>query len=56
MKESSLEMTESCRGEMEQGNRDKNPVCKYFVKKIVKVSLVCLSVILSWQQISDTGK
>jgi len=43
VEERSLEMTElKCRGEVEEGDGDRNPVCKCFWKKIAKVYLVCL--------------
>jgi len=38
--------------EVEEGDGDRNPVCKYFEKKrIVKVHLVSLLISFSWQQI-----
>jgi len=44
-----LKMTEAL-WEVEGGDGDRNPVCKYFGKTIVKVYLVCFLMSLNWQQ------
>jgi len=42
MRKNAAQKWRKCRRKMEEGDSDRNPVCKYYGKKIVKVCLACL--------------